>query len=88
MIHIPIFLFIIVLLLIGLFIYLVINTLKKSAKLSFFINRMYEKINHIYKTLKDLDQKEMFEKDDEVGILWEQIKSTIESFNEVFEKEE
>ena len=87
MIHISIFIFIIILIYVGLTTYIIINLSRKNNILQNFINKMYVKINVIYKTLLNLDQKQMFEHDDDVGILWKEIKTTIQSFNEIFEKE-
>lgn len=87
MINISIFIFIIILIYVGLTTYIIINLSRKNNILQNFINKMYVKINVIYKTLLNLDQKQMFEHDDDVGILWKEIKTTIQSFNEIFEKE-
>ena len=37
-------------------------------------------VNNTYKKLKNIDERGMFEKDDEVGSIFYQIKETIEKF--------
>jgi len=36
-----------------------------------------EEINSLYKKLKSIDERDMFEKDDDVGIIFQQIKDII-----------
>jgi len=39
-------------------------------------------INNAFEKMKELDRREMFETDDEVGQVFNQIKSTIENLNQ------
>lgn len=60
-----------------LLIYICINLYKKLLKHESYIINLDKSLLQILTRLKTLDDKEMFEKDDEIGILWEEIKKTI-----------
>ena len=62
--------------------YTIINLLNKLEKYEDFIEADQERNEALLETLKTLDEKQMFEKDDEVGSLFIQIKETIQSFKE------
>lgn len=63
---------------------LYISSKKIDAYEQFILER-----NEAYKGLlyriRDLDQKEMFEKDDEVGVIFTEIKEEIEEFQKIIE---
>ena len=63
---------------------LFISSKKIDAYEQFILER-----NEAYKGLlyriRDLDQKEMFEKDDEVGVIFSEIKDEIEEFKKIIE---
>jgi hypothetical protein len=48
-----------------------------------FINLQEERDIQLLSTLKDLDTKQMFEKDDEVGSVFDKIKEIIEAYKEI-----
>lgn len=61
------------LLLNGLSVYALLNSVRKIEKYEDTIVRFMEGATAILATARMLDEKEMFEKDDEVGILFEQL---------------
>ena len=63
-------------------IYAIFNLLSKLEKYEDFIEADQKRNEALLETLRSIDQKQMFEKDDEVGSLFNQIKETIESFKE------
>ena len=58
--------------------YTIYNLLIKLEKYEDFINLQEQNNITLLETLRDIDSKQMFEKDDEVGSLFTQIKNTIE----------
>ena len=63
--------------------YTIWNLLNKLEKLEDFINLQEERDIQLLSTLKDLDTKQMFEKDDEVGSVFDKIKEIIEAYKEI-----
>ena len=63
--------------------YAIYNTLVKLEKLEDFINLQEERDIQLLSTLRDLDSKQMFEKDDEVGSVFDKIKEIIEAYKEI-----
>ena len=61
--------------------YSIWNLLNKLERLEDFINLQEERDIQLLSTLKDLDTKQMFEKDDEVGVTFEQLKKIVEDLN-------
>ena len=70
------------LILIGILCYGLFISIKKIDVYEQFIIDRKDEYNRLLYRLRELDQKEMFEKDDEVGSLFTQIKETIQSFKE------
>jgi hypothetical protein len=62
--------------------YGIFNLIGKLEKYEDFIEADQQRNEALLETLKLIDEKQMFEKDDEVGSLFVQIKETIESFKE------
>ncbi len=62
--------------------YAVYNLLSKIEKYEDFIEQQERNNITLLETLRDIDSKQMFEKDDEVGSLFTQIKDTIETFKQ------
>jgi hypothetical protein len=62
--------------------YAIYNLLSQVEKYEDFIEADQERNEALLETLKLIDEKQMFEKDDEVGSLFIQIKETIKSFKE------
>jgi len=73
---------ILTILIISLLVYGLNNALNKIEKYEDFIEADQKRNEALLETLRSIDQKQMFEKDDEVGSLFNQIKETIESFKE------
>ena len=63
--------------------YTIWNLLNKLERLEDFINLQEERYIQLLSTLKDLDTKQMFEKDDEVGSVFDKIKEIIEAYKEI-----
>ncbi|NQU88707.1 MAG: hypothetical protein HQ541_23435 [Mariniphaga sp.] len=63
--------------LLGIAIYIIQNLYKKIQMHEAHALNLNASLLKILKTLRKIDQKEMFEKDDEVGLLWEQIKAAL-----------
>jgi hypothetical protein len=63
--------------------YTIWNLLNKLEKLEDFISLQEERDIQLLSTLRDLDSKQMFEKDDEVGSVFDKIKEIIEAYKEI-----
>lgn len=63
--------------------YTIWNLLNKLEKLEDFISLQEERDTQLLTTLRDLDSKQMFEKDDEVGSVFDKIKEIIEAYKEI-----
>jgi hypothetical protein len=63
--------------------YTIWNLLNKLERLEDFINLQEERDIQLLSTLKDLDTKQMFEKDDEVGSVFDKMKEIIEAYKEI-----
>jgi hypothetical protein len=63
--------------------YTIWNLLNKLEKLEDFISLQEERDIQLLSTLRDLDSKQMFEKDDEVGSVFDKIKEVIEAYKEI-----
>lgn len=70
----------IVILLISL--YVIRNILKKLENYEEFIEKETQRNEALLDALREIDSREMFEKDDEVGSIFYQIKETIERFKQ------
>ena len=62
--------------------YAIFNLIIKLEKYEDFIEDELNRNEALLEALRQIDQREMFEKDDEVGSLFTQIKETIQSFKE------
>jgi hypothetical protein len=58
------------------------NLLNKLEKYEDFIDEEENKNNALLEALRQIDSREMFEKDDDVGSIFYQIKETIERFKQ------
>ena len=72
----------ILLLIIGVGIYVIINLLRKLEKYEDFIENELQTNQSLLEALRQIDQRQMFEKDDDVGSIFYQIKETIERFKQ------
>ena len=60
--------------------YSIYNLLNKLESYEDFIEDELQRNEALLEALRQIDQREMFEKDDEVGSIFYQIKETIERF--------
>lgn len=58
-------------------VYGVLNVVKKTELLEDFLGAIQEKIGQILRNMRQLDNREMFEKDDDVGVIFGQIVSIV-----------
>ena len=63
--------------------YSIWNLLNKLERYEDFINEEENKNNALLEALRQIDSREMFEKDDDVGSIFYQIKETIERFKQI-----
>jgi hypothetical protein len=76
-----IFLFLIILALL----YGIFNVIRKIEYYEGFILDRRLKYEQLLKTIREIDSKELFEKDDDVGAVFTQIKDEIESFENILD---
>ena len=60
--------------------YVIKNLLKKLEKYEEFVEKETQRNQALLEALREIDNRQMFEKDDEVGSIFYQIKETIEKF--------
>jgi hypothetical protein len=63
--------------------YSIWNLLNKLERYEDFIEKEQQRNNALLEALREIDSREMFEKDDEVGSIFYQIKETIERFKQI-----
>jgi len=74
---------ILLLILLSVSIYTIYNLLIKLEYLDEFIENQEKNDTILLETLRRIDSRQMFEKDDDVGSLFMQIKQTIEHFKRI-----
>ena len=62
--------------------YTIWNLLNKLEKYEDFLEEEAKRNEALLEALREIDSREMFEKDDEVGSIFYQIKETIERFKQ------
>jgi hypothetical protein len=62
--------------------YTIWNLLNKLEKYEDFLEEETKRNEALLEALREIDSREMFEKDDEVGSIFYQIKETIERFKQ------
>jgi|TARA_B100001094_G_scaffold67401_1_gene63580 hypothetical protein len=67
--------------------YTTFNQFRKVERLETWIEEYAQRVKDTQKTLKEIDDKGNFEADDEVGIVFQSIKNTVDELNEITEKE-
>lgn len=60
--------------------YSIVNLLNKLEKYEDFVETELQRNQALLEALREIDSREMFEKDDDVGSIFYQIKETIERF--------
>ena len=61
--------------------YIIFNLYKKNKIYEGWVLDTKDKASLLYENIREVDSKDIFEKDDEVGVVFEQIKELISSFN-------
>jgi archaellum component FlaG (FlaF/FlaG flagellin family) len=67
--------------------YVIFNLTKKTERLETWIEDYAQRVIDTQETLKQIDDKGNFEADDEVGIVFQSIKTTVDELTEITEKE-
>lgn len=67
--------------LILLLVYLVSNLYNKNALYESWISSIKTDVNGVYENMKEIDSKNLFEKDDDVGVVYEEVKELLVSLN-------
>ena len=67
--------------------YIIWNLTRKTERLETWIEDYAQRVIDTQVTLKEIDDKGNFEADDEVGIVFQSIKATVDEINEITEKE-
>ena len=67
--------------------YVIFNLTRKVERLESWIEDYAQRVIDTQATLKQIDDKGNFEADDEVGIVFQSIKATVDEINEITEKE-
>lgn len=80
-----IFIIIFLCLVIIVLLYGIVNALQKIEYYEGFIVNRRREYEQLLKTIREIDSKELFEKDDDVGSVFTQIKEEIESFENIIE---
>jgi len=62
--------------------YVIFINLKKLESYEDFIEKEIDRNEALLEALRQIDQRQMFEKDDDVGSIFYQIKETIERFKQ------
>lgn len=67
--------------------YVVFNLTRKVERLETWVEDYAQRIQETQNTLKEIDQKGTFEADDEIGVVFQSIKETVDELNEITEQE-
>ena len=67
--------------------YVIFNLTRKTERLETWVEEYAQRVIDTQATLKQIDDKGNFEADDEVGIVFQSIKATVDELNEITEKE-
>tara|TARA_R100001082_G_scaffold108707_1_gene84410 strand:+ start:35 stop:286 length:252 start_codon:yes stop_codon:yes gene_type:complete len=67
--------------------YVIWNLTEKTERLEDWIEEYAERIIKTQETLNQIDDKGNFEADDEVGVIFQAIKETVDELNQITEKE-
>tara|TARA_B100001093_G_scaffold215047_1_gene206333 strand:+ start:1153 stop:1437 length:285 start_codon:yes stop_codon:yes gene_type:complete len=68
-------------LLIGVLLYIIYNLYRKNTIYENWTNQIFEKINKLQSDMKQIDDKNIFETDDEVGAVFEDLAKIIQDFD-------
>ena len=67
--------------------YVIFNLTRKVERLENWVEDYAQRVIDSQQVLKEIDDKGNFEADDEVGIVFQSIKSTVDELNQITEKE-
>mgnify|MGYP001386030335 CR=1 FL=1 len=67
--------------------YVIFNLTRKTERLETWVEDYAQRIQDTQRVLKEIDSKGDFEADDEVGVIFQSIKETIDEINEITEEE-
>tara|TARA_B100000902_G_C26747117_1_gene639034 strand:+ start:321 stop:575 length:255 start_codon:yes stop_codon:yes gene_type:complete len=67
--------------------YVIFNLTRKTERLESWIEEYAQRVVDTQQVLKEIDQKGNFEADDEVGVIFQSIKETIDELNQITETE-
>ena len=67
--------------------YVIFNLTIKVERLENWVEDYAQRVIDTQQVLKEIDDKGNFEADDEVGIVFQSIKSTVDELNQITEKE-
>ena len=67
--------------LILLLVYFVSNLYNKNVLYESWISSIKTDVNGVYENMKEIDSKNLFEKDDDVGVVYEEVKELLVSLN-------
>ena len=63
------------------------NLTRKVERLETWVEDYAERIQNTQDVLKEIDQKGTFQADDEIGVVFQSIKETVDELNEITEQE-
>ncbi len=78
-------LFALLIVIIGLLLYILKIALNKIELYEQFILDRRDAYSQLLQNIRDIDSKQIFEKDDEVGVTFDDIKNEIEQFKNIIE---
>ena len=67
--------------------YVIFNLTRKTERLESWVEEYAQRVVDTQQVLKEIDQKGNFEADDEVGVIFQSIKETIDELNQITETE-
>lgn len=68
-------------LLIGALIYLVVNLDRKNSVYEAWLSKYRQRIDEVYSQLKSVDERNLFEKDDDVGFVFSELVRIMKDFD-------
>ena len=63
------------------FVYIIYNLYRKNTIYENWTEQMYEKLTKLQSDIKNIDDKQIFESDDEVGVVFKELVETIQEFD-------
>ena len=67
--------------------YVIFNLTRKTERLETWVEEYAQRAIDTQETLKEIDDEGNFGADDEVGVIFQAIKETVDELNEITEKE-